>query len=360
MDTSDPEIIFDENGYCNHCNDFLNKTIKKTYQGEKTDIELENFINQIKHKGKRNKYDCLIGVSGGVDSSYVAYLTKKLGLRTLAVHLDNGWNSEEAVLNIKNTCQKLNIDYTSFVLDWEMFRDLQLSVLKSSIVEVEIPTDIAISGALHIVASKYDIKYIISGGNYATEGILPEKWFYNPKDLKLLKSIHKKFGNKNLNGFPFFDYKREIFYKFFKGIKMFYLLNYVPYEKDKVMKTLKKELDWKYYGGKHYESKFTGFVQSYYQYEKFNLDYRRATFSTQICTGEMNREEALKILEKKPYNEKEIDSEIGYISKKLGIKTKEFLDIFNSAPKSYKDYPNDEKKLNFIYSVYKKYFVKKT
>ena len=234
MDTSDPEIVFDENGVCNHCTEFLNHTFKKTYQGEKTDIELKNFINQIKHKGKRNKYDCIIGVSGGVDSSYVAYLTQKLGLRTLAVHLDNGWNSEEAVINIKNICKKLNIDYTSFVLDWEMFKDLQLSVLKSSIVEVEIPTDIAISGALHIVAAKYNIKYIISGGNYVTEGILPEKWFYNPKDFKLLKSIHKKFGNKSLDGFPYFDYKREIFYKFFKGIKMFYLLNYVPYEKIKL------------------------------------------------------------------------------------------------------------------------------
>ena len=216
MDTSDPEIIFNEKGYCNHCTDFLDQTLKKTYQGQKTDIELEKIVNQIKQKGKGKRYDCLIGVSGGVDSSYVAYLTKKLGLRTLAVHLDNGWNSEEAVLNIKNTCKKLNIDYTSFVLDWEMFKDIQLSVLKSSIVEVEIPTDIAISGALHIVAAKHKIKYIISGGNYATEGILPEKWFYNPKDLKLLKSIHRKFSNKNLDGFPYFDYKREIFYKFFQ------------------------------------------------------------------------------------------------------------------------------------------------
>ena len=187
---------------------------------------------------------------------------------------------------------------------------------------------------------------------------MPEKWFYNPKDLTLLKAIHKKFGKKRIKNFPYFDFKKEIYYKFFKGIKMFYLLNYIPYEKDKVMDILKEELDWKYYGGKHYESKFTGFVQSYYQYEKFNLDYRRATFSTQICTGSMNREEALKILSNKPYDIKKIDSEIDYISKKLGILKQEFLDIFSSKPKSYKDYPNDEKKLNFIYSIYKK--LKKT
>lgn len=354
MDTTDPEIIFSEEGYCNHCTNFLNDTISKTYQGLETDKKLEDAIAEIKRKGKHSKYDCLIGVSGGVDSSYVAYITHKLGLRTLAVHLDNGWNSEEAVLNIKNICNKLNIDYTSFVLDWEEFKDLQLSILKSSIVEVEIPTDIAIMGALHKTASKHNIKYIISGGNYATEGILPEKWFYNPKDLKLLKSIQSIFGNKRINKFPYFDYKKEIYYKFFRGIKMFYLLNYIPYNKDKVIKLLEEDLDWKYYGGKHYESKFTGFVQSYYQYEKFNLDYRRATFSTQICCGTMSRSSAIKALEKKPYNEKKINTEIEYISKKLGIEKNEFLDIFNTPPKSYTDYPNDEKKLNFIYKVYKK------
>jgi N-acetyl sugar amidotransferase len=356
MDTSDPEIIFNNNGFCNHCEEFINETSKNIYKGEETDIQLKNLVNEIKRKGKNSKYDCLIGVSGGVDSSYVAYLTHKLGLRTLAVHLDNGWNSEEAVLNIKNLCNKLKIDYSSFVLDWEEFRDIQLSVLRSSIVEVEIPTDIAILGALHKTASKHNIKYIISGGNFATEGILPEKWFYDPKDLTLLKAIHKTFGKKRIKNFPYFDFKKEIFYKFFKGIKMFYLLNYIPYEKDKVMDVLKEELDWKYYGGKHYESKFTGFVQSYYQYEKFNLDYRRATFSTQICTGEMKREDALKELNEKPYSQEKINIEIDYVSKKLGIEKNEFSDIFNSPVKSYKDYPNDEKKLKFIYSVYRKLF----
>ena len=343
MDTSDPEITFDNNGFCNHCTEFINETSKNIYHGKETDLQLEKIVSEIKRKGKKNKYDCLIGVSGGVDSSYVAYLTHKLGLRTLAVHLDNGWNSEEAVLNIKNLCNRLKIDYSSYVLEWEEFSDLQLAVLRSSIVEVEIPTDIAILGALHKIAAKHNIKYIISGGNFATEGILPKKWFYNPKDLTLLKAIHKKFGKKRIKTFPYFDYKKEIYYKFFKGIKMFYLLNYVSYEKEKVMNILKQKLDWKYYGGKHYESKFTGFVQSYYQYEKFNLDYRRATFSTQICAGTMKRDEALKELNKKPYNQEKINLEIEYISKKLGIEKSEFLEIFNAPKKSYKNYPNDEK-----------------
>ena len=356
MDTSDPEITFDNHGFCNHCTEFINETSKNIYNGKETDLQLEKIVSVIKRKGKHNKYDCLIGVSGGVDSSYVAYLTHKLGLRTLAVHLDNGWNSEEAVLNIKNLCNKLKIDYSSYVLEWEEFSDLQLAVLRSSIVEVEIPTDIAILGALHKIAAKHNIKYIISGGNFATEGIIPKKWFYNPKDLTLLKAIHKKFGKKRIKNFPYFDYKKEIYYKFFKGIKMFYLLNYVSYEKEKVMNILSKELDWKYYGGKHYESKFTGFVQSYYQYEKFNLDYRRATFSTQICAGTMRRDEALKELDKKPYNQEKINLEIAYISKKLGIEKNEFLEIFNAPKKSYKNYPNDEKKLEFIYGIYRKFF----
>ena len=232
MDTSDPEITFDNHGFCNHCTEFIKETSKNIYHGKETDFQLEK-NSEIKRKGKQNKYDCLIGVSGGVDSSYVAYLTHKLGLRTLAVHLDNGWNSEEAVLNIKNLCNKLKIDYCSYVLEWEEFSDLQLAVLRSSIVEVEIPTDIAILGALHKTAAKHNIKYIISGGNFATEGILPKKWFYNPKDLTLLKAIHKKFGNKRIKTFPYFDYKKEIYYKFFKGIKMFYLFNYVSMEKKK-------------------------------------------------------------------------------------------------------------------------------
>ena len=354
LDTSDPEIVFDKEGNCNHCTDYITRISKLTYQGEKSDNELKEVVKEIKEAGKKNDYDCVVGVSGGIDSSYVAYLVKKLGLRPLAVHLDNGWNSEEAVNNIKNVCKNLGIDYISHVLDWEEFKDIQLSVLKSSIVEVEIPTDIAILSAVHKAAAKYNIKYIISGGNYATEGLLPEKWFYNPKDKKLLTSIHKKFGTVKMKSFPLFDYKKEMFYKFVKGIKMVYILNYVPFDKEAAMELLKDKLGWKYYGGKHYESKYTGFVQSYYQLEKFNVDYRKATYSTLICTGEMTREEALESLKNKPYDKDKIEIEIEYISKKFGLSVEEFMDIMNSPPKSYKDYPNDENKLNFIYGMYKR------
>ncbi len=358
MDTSDPGITFDKKGNCNHCDDFFKKYKNKIYHGEESDRQLEIIVNKIKNTKGKNKYDCLIGMSGGVDSSYVAYKTVQLGLNPLAVHVDNGWDSEESVKNIKNVCNKLNIDYQSYVLNWEAFKDIQLSILKSSIVEVEIPTDIAVMGANYKVASENNIKFIISGGNLATEGILPYLWFYDPKDLKLLKSIQKRFGknSNSLKSFPSFDYKKEIYYKFISKIRQIYILNYLPYKKEDAIKTLENKVNWKNYGGKHHESVYTRFIQSYYQPVKFDLDYRKATFSTQICTGEITREYAVEELRKKPYDPEKIEAGKEYVAKKLGITLKEFEEILNSPPKSYKDYPNNEKKLKFIYGVYKRYF----
>ena len=356
MDTSDPAITFDENGNCNHCDHFFKEHKNSIYQGEKSDRQLEIIVNKIKKAKGKKKYDCLVGISGGVDSSYVAYKVVQLGLNPLAVHVDNGWDSEESVNNIKNVCNKLNIDYQSYVLNWEEFKDIQLSILKSSIVEVEIPTDVAVTGAIHKIASENNIKFIICGGNLATEGILPDLWFYDPKDLRLLKSIQKKFGKNSLKSFPVFDYKREIYYKFISGIRQIYLLNYLPYNKKDAIKALENEVNWKNYGGKHHESVYTRFAQSYFQPVKFNLDYRRATFSCQICTGEITREYALEELRKKPYDPEKIEAEKEYIAKKLGITSKEFEEIIQLPPKSYKDYPNNEKKLKFLYGVYKRYF----
>jgi hypothetical protein len=205
MDTSDLEIFFDENGYCNHCTEFLNIRDKYKYQGKDSDERLERIIEKLKSAGKGNEYDCVIGLSGGSDSSYLAYLAKEKGVRILAVHMDNGWSSEEAVMNIKNITKKLEIDYESYVLDWEEFKDLQLSFLKASVPEAETPTDIAIVAALHYFAAKYNVKYILSGGNLATEGILPKSWHYNAKDLKYFNHIQKTFGERRLKKFPTFS-----------------------------------------------------------------------------------------------------------------------------------------------------------
>jgi N-acetyl sugar amidotransferase len=354
MDTSDNDICFDENGYCNHCTEYFEKTSKLVYQGEKSDKILTHLVDKIKASGKNNKYDCVIGISGGVDSCYAAYKAKALGLRALTVHLDNGWNSEISVKNIKQVVAKLGFDYQSYVLDWEEFRDIQLAFLKASVPEAETPTDIAIPAALHKIAAQYNIKYIISGGNYATEGILPKSWHYNAKDETYLKAIHQQFGRKKLNTFPTFGYLKEFYYKFFKGIRIIYLLNYLPYSKKEALKILEEELNWRNYGGKHYESKYTGFLHSYILPEKFNIDYRRATFSTQICAGEINRVEAIDALLKKPYDPTTVGEDKNYICKKLGLSINEFNAIMSIPPKTYKDYPNEEKKLEYIYSVYRK------
>jgi hypothetical protein len=276
----------------------------------------------------------------------------------LAVHMDNGWDSEEAVLNIKNITKRLDIDYESYVLDWEEFKDLQLSFLKASVPEAETPTDVAILSALYYFAAKHNVKYIIGGGNLATEGILPKSWHYNAKDLKYFNHINKTFGKRRLRQFQTFGYKKEMYFKLIKGIRMLYPLNYVSFVKHDVIEALKEKFDWKYYGRKHYESKYTRFVQSYYLHEKFGIDYRRATLAAQVCTGEINREQANQQLKSKPFDSCKIEEEKQYISKKLSVSRDEFEGILNLPAKWYWDYPNDDKKLGFIYDTYRKLFNK--
>lgn len=356
MDTSDPDITFDSNGYCNHCTEYFEKTIKYAYTGKLSDDKFEKLLKKIKKSGKNNDYDCVIGISGGVDSVYTAYKAQKLGLRPLAVHLDNGWNTELAESNIEKTLNKLNIELITVVLDWKEFSDLQLAFLKASVIEAETPTDIAILAVLHQIAAQQNIKYIFSGGNYVTEGILPKNWHYNAKDVKYLKAIHTKFAAKKLKIFPTFGFQKEMYYKIFKGINMIYPLNYISYNKKGAIKILEKELGWRDYGGKHHESIYTKFIQSYYLYEKFRIDYRRATFSTQICSGEITRDEALIGLTQKPFDTLKIEEEKEYICKKFKLSPEEFNEILSLPPKTYKEYPNDEKKLEFVYYVYRKLY----
>jgi N-acetyl sugar amidotransferase len=356
MDTTDPEIRFDGKGICNHCTDFLKRRDEIKAFKKLGSEHLNAIVEKIKQRGKNKKYDVVLGISGGVDSSYTAYLLKKLGIRALLVHMDNGWNSDDATLNIKNIAKKLGFDYESYVLDWEEFKDIQLAFLKASVVEAETPTDVAIQGALHQVAIKYGIKYIISGGNLASEGILPKVWHYDAKDTKYFNYIQKTFGTKKVKKFPNFGYLNEIYCKFIKGIRIIYLLNYVDYKRGAALKILEEELGWKNYGGKHHESRFTKFVQSYLLPKKFNLDYRKATYSSQICVGEMTREGAIEALREPIYNEDDMDREKNYIAKKLGISREELNSIVELPGKYYFEYPNDEKKLSFIYKIYRKYF----
>ncbi len=354
MDTSDAEIRFDEQGYCNHCTDYFNLIAHQVYQGESSDRRMEQLIAAVKKAGQHKAYDCVIGISGGVDSIYTAMQAQKYGLRVLAVHMDNGWNSELAVNNIEKILKQLNIDLHTAVLDWDEFRDLQLSFLRASVPEAETPTDIAIPAVLHKYAAKYGVKYIFSGGNYVTEGILPKSWHYDAKDVKYIKGIQQLFGTLKLKTFPTFGFQKETWYKLVKGIRMVYPLNYLPYNKKAALKILEEGLDWKNYGGKHHESLYTKWVQSYLLPVKFGIDYRRATYSTQICAGEISREEALQALKLPPYDASKIEEDTDYLCKKLLISRDELNNIMQLPPKSYKDYPNNKKWLEFVYGLYRK------
>ena len=357
MDTTDQEIQFDENGVCNHCKQYDERANKELYLDEAGQQKLNRIVNEIKEKGKNKEYDCLTGVSGGVDSTMALYTIKKLGLRPLAIHLDNGWNTELSVRNIEQVVKKLNIDLYTYVLDWEEFKDLHLAFLKSSIANAEIPTDHAIIAILYHMAFKKGIKYIISGGNIVTEAIMPNSWMYDAKDWRLIKNIHKKIGNVKLKSFSPLTLFEWIYYTFVKRIKYIPVLNYIPYVKKDAVQLLKKELGWKPYRHKHYESIYTRFFQGYILPRKFNIDKRKAHLSTLICSGQMTREEALEEMKHDFYPPHEIQDDKEYVMKKFGLTEEEFEKIMSQPIKTYRDYPNNYilfKKLDFFVKFAKK------
>ncbi len=343
MDTTDTDIQFDENGVCNHCRQYKIRVKKDLHYDKKGQQLLESLIQNIKRKGKNKEFDCIIGVSGGVDSTMVAYVAKKqLGLKPLAVHFDNGWDSELAVNNIKKTLNKLDIELYTHVVDWEEFRDLQLSFIKSGFINWEIPSDHAIFALLFIIASKMNIKYILGGSNIVTEGILAKSWVYDHKDWKFIKSVHKQFGRKKLKSYPSYNILKLIYYVFIKRIKYIPILNFVKYNKNEAMDLIQKELGWVYYGGKHYESIYTRFYQSYVLPQKYNVDKRKAHLSTLIMSGHMTREEALEELKKETYLENLMSEDKEYVIKKLGLTHDEFEYLFQLPVKKFSDYPNSK------------------
>jgi N-acetyl sugar amidotransferase len=360
MDTSDPDIVFNPDGTCNHCSDYILRISPLFDNPEKNDEKVRALIDQIKAKGKGKPYDSVIGISGGVDSCYTAYFAKINGLNPLLVHLDNGWNTELAVQNIQTVSQKLDLDLETVVLDWSEFREIQLAFLKSSIVDIEIPTDLAIPAALHQIAEKHGVKTILSGGNYSSEGILPLQWGYHVmKDMKLYRYIVRKFSRIPRKKTPGFGLWNEFYYKMIKGIKTYYPLNFINYNKDEARLILEKELGCQFPYRKHHESRYTSFWQAYIMPVKYGFDYRRATFSTQICSGQLTREEALDKLKLLPYNGETIEQEKAYICKKLQLAPEDFEHILRQRPLTYKDFPNSKKRITFVYGIYRFLFPKK-
>lgn len=343
MDTSDPEIVFDEHGNCNHCNRYFQRIVAEISPLEKREARLSAVIDRIRQEGRGREYDCIAGVSGGVDSTFVIYKLKELGLRPLAVHFDNGWNSELAVANIKNALDRLNIDLHTYVVDWEEFKELQMSFLKASVPNCEIPTDHAITATLVKSARMIGTRYVINGSNIVTEGILPISWVYYSHDLHHIKALHRRFGSVPLKTFPSISLSSFSLQILSGRYRMVNLLNYLDYDKAVAMDTMKRELGWQYYGGKHYESIYTRWYQGYYLPVKFGYDKRRAHLSALVCAGQISREQGLAELLNNPYADNDLASDTDFVVKKLGI-THEQLESLVRAPNCrHLDYPNSNR-----------------
>jgi N-acetyl sugar amidotransferase len=333
MDDTVPGITFDENGICPFCK--IHDEIQRKYPlNEYSEAQLRNLADRISRDGKGKKYDCIVGISGGRDSTYTLYNTVKLGLRPLVVHFDNGWNSELAVQNIKNATKILGVDLYTHVADWEEFKDLQRAFLKASVSDAEVPTDWVIFSVLFKIASREKVKYIIHGHSFRTEGTTPLTWTY--MDGRYVNCIHKIFGSRKIKSFPIMGILNYLYYTLIRGISQERILYHINYDEKEVMKLITEELNWLDYGGKHHESKYTAFFQGYILTRKFNIDKRKLHYSALIRSGQMARVDALAKVQSDPYSGgMEL---LEYCLKKLDFTNEEFSQIMNELPKSFMDY----------------------
>jgi len=359
-DETIPGILFDEKGISNYYR--LMENLMEAYPRGEKGLEIwKGFVKKMIDAGAGKPYDCIIGVSGGTDSSYLLWLAKEYGLRPLAVNLDNGWGSDISVKNIKKMTNALNIDLITYVIDYEELKDLNRCYMNSGLPWVDIPTDLAIKAVLYKIASKEGIKFILRGNDFRSEGTQPREWTYG--DGRQLKYIHKKFGKVRLKSFPNYRIRNLLYYSLVKKIKSVYPFYYLDYTKKEAQKFLIEKFGWEYYGGHHYENLFTRFVISYWLYEKFGIDKRIISFSAQVGSGEMSRNDALKLLEKKPYDENEKQHFLDYVLKKLDFTNEEFEIILKSKNNSFTDYPSDyrfiDRLIYFSGPILKKVFLHK-
>ena len=332
---ADPDIRFDEKGISNYYYEYKKAYAEKVWVGEEAATKLAALVQQIKEAGKNSPYDCIMGLSGGVDSTYIAWQAKQLGLRPLAVHFDNGWNSELAVMNIQNIVQKLDIDLFTYVINWNEFKDLQLSYLKASVVDIEAITDHAIFASLYRLAGEKGIKYILSGTNVQTENTLPKSWIFSKSDHVNIKAIHKQFGSVPLKTFPFMNAKVKRVYMEMKGITSISFLHYMDYNKKAVKELITKELGWRDYGGKHYESVWTRFYQGYILPTKFKIDKRKAHLSDLIFGGQITKEEALAELKQPMYDALQFRQDYDFVLKKLDLTEAAFEALMQLPQRSH-------------------------
>lgn len=346
MDTTDPDIRFNAEGVCNHCHYYDTAILAAWPAPAERPVRLAAMIDEIKRYGEGKQYDCIMGLSGGVDSSYVATQVAEWGLRPLVVHVDAGWNSELAVMNIEQICKRCGFDLVTHVVDWEEMQDMQLAFLRSNLANQDVPQDHAFFAALYGYAEKSRIRYVISGSNYATESILPQSWGYDAMDATHVKAIHKRFGKRRRRNFPIVGFF-SLFIKYPRWLHMKVVapLNFINYSKEKAIAELERDYGWRYYGGKHYESRWTRFFQAYYLPHKFGYDKRKAHLSSLVVSGQMSRDQALAELGKPLYDPKLLEEDKGFIAKKLGLSRAEFDQLIGEPVRHHSEFPNHQGKL---------------
>jgi N-acetyl sugar amidotransferase len=345
MDTTDSKITFDEKGVCDHCNTYFYDILPKWDFEGLDDTALYSLAEKIKQDGKGKDFDCIMGMSGGIDSSYLLYLAvEKLGLRPLVFHVDAGWNSQEAVNNIERMVDGLGLDLYTEVINWEEMKDLQLSFFKSGVSHIDTPQDHSFFATMYKFADKHGVKNILTGGNYSTECIRnPLEWMYYQSDSRQLKDIHSQFGSAPLKQYPVTNILwHKVYLPYIKGIKVTRPLDYMVYNKEDATKLLEEKFGYQRYPQKHFESRFTRFYEGYWLPEKFGFDTRKVQYSSLILTGQMTREEALEQLKSPAYDTETIDDDFGFIANKLGISVDELRGYFNAPNKTYNDYKNQQ------------------
>jgi len=343
MDTTDSLIQFDERGFCDHCNNYNNNILPNWHPDEIGAQQLNKIVEKIKKDGKGKKYDCIIGLSGGVDSSYLLYYAKeKLGLRPLVFSVDTGWTLNVGLENIEKIVKGLDLDLYTEIVNWNEMKDLQLAFFKAQVAYQDTPQDHVIFASLYNYAAKNGIKYVLTGGNYSTECVRePNEWVYM-NDITQIKDIHKKFGTRPLKTLPLCGmFKYRLYYRYIKGMKVVKPLDLIPYKKEEVISLLEKKFGWERYANKHFESVFTRFYEGYWLVKKFGYDKRRAHFSSLILTGQMTREAALQKLAEPPYDENLAMEDLEYVAKKLGLSKEEFIEMMNGENKTFRDYKSN-------------------
>lgn len=350
---ADPNISFDEKGVCNYYHEYILAEKEQGIKGKEGRKKQLEWASRIKARPGKNGYDCILGLSGGADSTYLAYLAKDLGLNPLLVHFDYGWNTEIATINVENAVKLSGFDLYTVVMDWEEFRSLQRSYFKASVLDLDVPADHMIFGALFETAKKFNIKYVLSGNNVWTEHTLPKSWNYNKFDLVNLRNIHKKFEDTPLKQLPALGLWQYAYYQLVLNVERVNFLNWQEYNRDEILKIIERELGWKNYGGKHQESVFTRFYQGYILPNKFKIDKRKAHLSNLIFAGQMTKQAALEELSKPPYDEKLMKQDYEFVAKKLGFSLEEFDKVLTQPNIDHEVYGTDKNQRQRYFKIMK-------